>query len=74
MDFLKSSKGFMGVASLLLALIAYSNSQFVDSVAPEPTPTASGTAPQKVEKISLDYAQAHIELMRKRDEAVVNSF
>lgn len=70
----KLGKSIVVMAIAGSAVMAYSELQTSETETVQVSRAAIRTDSVKVENISLDYARAHMELMKLPDEASANSF
>jgi hypothetical protein len=61
-------------AAFSLAMSVYSANHITTQPTSDATQFNHASRSVKVENISLDYSNAHIELMKKHDEAMVSTF
>jgi hypothetical protein len=74
LSFGKSIKSFLVFTAVISALIFCVGGEVNTAVASKIEHRTDVMAPVKVENVSVDFSQAHTELMKKPDEAPVNSF
>jgi hypothetical protein len=73
-NFKKPISGLIILAALSFAMSVYSENQNVTPHSFANNQTSYVPNSLKVENISLDYSNAHIELMKKADEVTVSAF
>jgi ATP-dependent protease HslVU (ClpYQ) ATPase subunit len=72
--FFGKPKSPLAFVAAISASLFYAGGAFNTAAAPKVEPRVVGMAPIKVENISIDYSQAHANLMKKPDEVTVDVF
>jgi len=62
------------ISGVIVGVFFYPKSAGTTPIASKMNVSEVATLPLKIESISLDYAEAHRQVMKKRDEVVANSF
>jgi hypothetical protein len=62
------------ISAVIVGVFFYPKSAGTTPIASKMNVSEVATLPLKIESISLDYAEAHRQVMKKRDEVVANSF